>query len=115
MKKTLRITLLALAVVAGTTTLWADDQNIITVAQSLSDNDIAFPESFETNTNEMMKNWYLQNYTIMDANVENTPVNDVSDQEYVKRLAAMPTVIEMTTGSAPRNRFSTRLSMNSIQ
>ena len=30
MKKTLRITLLALAVVAGTTTLWADDQNIIT-------------------------------------------------------------------------------------
>ena len=95
MKKTLRITLLALAVVAGTTTLWADDQNIITVAQSLSDNDIAFPESFETNTNEMMKNWYLQNYTIMDANVENTPVNDVSDQEYVKRLAAMPTVIEM--------------------
>ena len=51
MKKTLRITLLALAAVAGTTTLWADDQNIITVAQSLSDNDIAFPESFETNTN----------------------------------------------------------------
>lgn len=69
--------------------------SILTIKESITDNSIVYPESFETDTQEMLKNWYIQNYTVLDQNVENLPTNDVSDAIYIKRLKSMPTVIEM--------------------
>ena len=96
------LTLLSAALVVMAT--WAGPRNnILTLKQSITDNDIVFPESFETDTHEMMQNWYLQNYTILDSDVENKAVGEVSDEEYIKRLAAMPTVIEMPYNQVVRS------------
>lgn len=88
------LTLLSAALVV-LTTMAAPRNNILTLKQSITDNDIVYPESFETDTREMMKNWYLQNYTVLDADVENKASGEVSDEEYIKRLSAIPSVIEL--------------------
>lgn len=69
--------------------------NILSLKESITDDAIVFPESFETDTHEMMQNWYLQNYAVLDDEVESRATGDVSDAEYVRRLKAMPTEIEM--------------------
>ena len=90
-------TLLTIAAVA------APKQNILTLKQTITDNDIVFPESFETDTHEMMQNWYLQNYTVLDADVENRATGEVSEEEYIKRLKAIPSVIEMPYNQVVRS------------
>ena len=102
MKKHLFITLIAV-VCAGMAGWAAPKQNILTMKQSITDNDIVFPESFETDTHEMMKNWYLQNYTVLDADVENKNAGEVSEEEYIKRLKAIPSVIEMPYNQVVRS------------
>ena len=85
--------------------------NILSIKESITDNDIVFPESFETDTRELMKNWYLQNYTVLDADVEGRDAGSVSDAEYIKRLKAMPTAIEMPYNQVVRSyieRYITR-------
>ena len=68
---------------------------ILSIKESIKDDAIVFPESFETDTHELMKNWYLQNYTVLDENVDFHQDKGVSDEEYMKRLKALPTLIEM--------------------
>lgn len=93
---TLRTRLIVmLCVVASITSYGARRNTILSVKDTIKDNDIVVPESFETDTREMMKNWYLQNYAVLDADVENRDAGEVSDEEYIKRLQAMPTTIEM--------------------
>ena len=83
---------------------WAGPRNnILTLKQSITDHDIVFPESFETDTRAMMENWYLQNYTILDADVEKKDAGEVSEEEYIKRLKALPTIIEMPYNQVVRS------------
>ena len=69
--------------------------SILTLKQSITDDAIVYPESFETDTHKMMQNWYLQNYMVLNTNYSKVPVIDASDEVYIKRLSQMPTVIEM--------------------
>ena len=91
------ITLLAATVVAAMTLQAAprEKKNILSVKNTITDDDIVFPESFDTDVHKMMTNWYLQNYTVLDANVEEKNPGEVGEETYIRRLAAMPTVIEM--------------------
>ena len=71
-------------------------KNILSLKESITDNAIVYPSSFETDTKEMMENWYLKNYAIIDpSNIENRNYGEVSDAEYIRRLKKLPTVIEM--------------------
>lgn len=69
--------------------------SILTLKQSITDDAIVYPESFETDTHKMMQNWYLQNYTVLNDNFAKVPTIDASDEVYIKRLASLPTDIEM--------------------
>lgn len=87
--------LTAITLVATCATLSAKN-NILSLKESITDNAIVFPSSFETNTKEMMENWYLKNYAIIDeSNIENRNYGEVSDAEYIRRLKKLPTSIEM--------------------
>ncbi len=66
------------------------------------DTTIVLPESFETDTRKMMENWYLANYTALDADVDRTPDADATDEEIIQRLAAIPTTIELPYNSIVR-------------
>ncbi|MDE6716061.1 MAG: transglycosylase SLT domain-containing protein, partial [Muribaculaceae bacterium] len=81
----------------------ANAENILSLKESIKDSHIIYPESFETNTDEMLKNWYLQNFTLLDTKVEGKDDGAVSDAEYIRRLKAMPTEIEMPFNSIVRS------------
>ena len=91
--------LLTLLVAAGATLCAsaAPTASILTVKESIQDNSIVYPESFETDTQELMKNWYLQGYIVSDS----TQTTDVptTDEDYIARLKALPTAIEMPYNS----------------
>ena len=91
------ITLLFISALAAMTLLAAprEKKNILSVKNTITDDDIVFPESFDTDVHKMMTNWYLQNYTVLDADVEDKNPGEVGEEIYIKRLAAIPSVIEM--------------------
>ena len=91
------LTWFLLTLLAATTLLAAprEKNNILSLKNSITDDDIVFPESFDTDVHKMMTNWYLQNYTVLDADVENKSHGEVSEETYIRRLAAIPSVIEM--------------------
>jgi membrane-bound lytic murein transglycosylase D len=80
-------------------TTWAAQRqtknNILSLKNSITDDDIVFPESFDADVHQLMTNWYLQNYTVLDADVENKSHGEVNEETYIRRLAAIPSVIEM--------------------
>lgn len=76
--------------------------SILTLADAAADSTVVFPESVETDVNRMMQNWYLQNYTALDKEVDNRPYVATTDAELIERLQAIPTTIEMPFNSVVR-------------
>lgn len=69
--------------------------NVLDLRESITDNAIVYPETFEANTQKLLEGWYLKNYTTTDDRYERLGDPDVSDAEMRKRLADLPTVIDM--------------------
>ncbi len=107
-----RITTLLVAALATLAMMAAQKNSILSIKQTITDDNIVFPESFETDTHELMTNWYLQNYTILDADVEKRSTGEVSEQEYIKRLAALPTEIEMPYNQVVRSYIDRYIKRN---
>jgi len=107
MKKHRLITLLLTATLAATSLLAAprEKNNILSLKQTITDDDIVFPESFDTDVHKMMTNWYLQNYAVLDADVENKSHGEVNEETYIRRLAAIPSVIEMPYNQVVRKHI----------
>ena len=82
-----------------------EKNNILSLKNSITDDDIVFPESFDTDVHNMMTNWYLQNYAVLDADVENKSPGEVGEETYIKRLAAIPSVIEMPYNQVVRQHI----------
>ncbi len=90
-----RIKSLIVVALAALSAVAAPHKSILSLKESITDDNIQFPYSFETNTQELMKNWYLQNYAVLDKDVENKDPGDVSDADYIARLKAIPSGIEL--------------------
>lgn len=96
-------TILALALLAGASLPAMARPTVLTLKESIKDSTIVYPESFETDTHELMKNWYLRNYTVVDkpgAELGDVPTGD---EEFISRLKTMPTAIEMPYNSIVRS------------
>ena len=76
--------------------------SVLQIAKYNNDSTIVFPESVETDTHRMMQNWYLRTYTALDQGVESRPDVEVSEEELISRLGAIPTTIEMPYNSVVR-------------
>lgn len=108
MKKIILSTLLAATV---SITSFAGP-SILSIKENISDSAIVYPESYYSDTHRMMQNWYIQNYIVLDADVEQRSNGTVSDEEYIKRLQALPTIIEMPYNQVVRNHiefYTTRI------
>ena len=96
MKKLLSMAMAgALALTAFTASAAPKGKNVLSLKETITDNNIVFPSSYATDTQEMMTNWYLQNYAILDYTVDSKPSGNVSEAEYIRRLKQLPTTIEM--------------------
>lgn len=77
--------LLSLLISCGAITASAHP-SINTLRDTINDNDIVPPTSFETDYEELQKNWYLQNYTDLIESKENQKITNPSDKVYIERL-----------------------------
>ena len=77
--------------------------SVLDLRESIHDNAIVYPESFETDVKRMQNDWYLQRYAALDANADQSKDEPASDQEIIARLQAMPTTIEMPYNSVVRS------------
>lgn len=69
--------------------------NVLDLKHSITDQAIVYPESFEAETQKMMESWFMRNYTATDNRYSTETDPDVTDEEIIKRLEALPNVIEM--------------------
>lgn len=100
MKKTILLTIALLAGTIGMTS--AANPNVADIKTSITDDAIVFPETFEQDTQKLLEGWYMRNYTATDNSATAKKDVDTSDETIRKRLAAMPTVIEMPFNSIVR-------------
>ena len=80
------------------------DENILSLKHSITDNDIVYPSSFETDTKKMMENWYMQNYIEL-ANRSNKSTVGATDDVYIDRLGKLPYVIDMPFNSIVKSNI----------
>ena len=67
------------------------------------DSSVVYPESMEAGLNTLLTNWYMQQYAVVDDSCLETSVNiDYPDSVYMRKLAQLPTVIEMPYNSVVR-------------
>ncbi len=100
MRKTILLTLALLA--APVANLFATNPNVMNISASITDDAVVFPETFEQDTQKLLEGWYMRNYTATDDSYKKKKDMDTSDEVIKKRLATMPTVIEMPFNSIVR-------------
>lgn len=84
-------------------TLSVSAQNVLSLSESLTDQAIILPESFEADTHKMLQNWYLKNYALLDAGIEYTQDIPATDAELTERLSKLPVEIEMPFNSVVKS------------
>ncbi len=88
--------LISLALLAvGTSGAIGANPNVNDIKTSITDDAIVFPEAFEQDTQKLLEGWYMRNYTATDEHATDKKDPATSDEEIMRRLAAMPTVVEM--------------------
>lgn len=92
MKKIFAAALFALCLAP---TAYAAQPTVLDLKETITDNSIVYPETFERDTRKLLEGWYLKNYTTTDDRYASRKDVEVKDDELKRRLAAMPTVIEM--------------------
>lgn len=110
MKRYFLVALLAAASLTGFAKT-DKNSNVLNLKSSITDSAIVYPESFEADTQKLLEGWFIKNYTATDNRYATEPDAEVSDEEMIKRLSALPTVIEMPYNQIVRsyiNRYTKR-------
>jgi membrane-bound lytic murein transglycosylase D len=96
MKKTAKSFLIAaMALLSLNGVAKTQSANVLDISQSITDNAIIYPESFESDTQKLLEGWYIKNYTATDDRYKTMSNTEVSDEVIIKRLQALPTIIEL--------------------
>ncbi len=74
----------------------AEETQHISASDTITDNAIVYPESFELDLHDAMTDWYIQQYTpIYTDNSSDGHDPNFPDSVYIRRLQQLPTIIEM--------------------
>lgn len=70
--------------------------SVLDISRDITDNAIVFPETYEADINKLIEGWYLKNYTSLGTGNNATTADvETTDAEIIKRLQALPAIIEM--------------------
>lgn len=97
MKRRILILTLSLAALmqAATASGAPKKPNVLDLRESITDESIIYPESFETDARKLLESWYMKNYTDTDDRYRTSGNPSTSDAVIRQRLADLPTVIDM--------------------
>lgn len=69
----------------------------ISLKDTIQDSTILVPEGLNGELDSLLTDWFLRHHTYLDTTCVSSPVNELyPDSVYMQRLAALPTVMEMT-------------------
>lgn len=71
----------------------------LTMADTITDKHIVYPSSFDTDLRALQDHWYMRRYAAMDSVARRRTGVPTSDEVYIQRLQALPTVIPMQYNS----------------
>lgn len=92
----IRFITLALALAASVSVAFAQKTaNVLDLKTSITDDSIIYPESFEADAQKMLESWYFKKYTDTDERYRTSTNPSTSDETMRRRLAELPTVIDM--------------------
>ena len=78
----------------------ADSTYVVSLRDTISDNNIVIIESLESENDTILSNWYLQKFTNIDSTCIASGENiDYPDSIYIERLSKLPTLIDMPYNS----------------
>ena len=92
-----------IATLLGASAWPAFGASVLQLSDSIQDNAIIYPESFETDVRKMQDNWYLRRYTALDDKADSRTGAQATDAEIIARLQSLPTTIEMPYNSVVRS------------
>lgn len=98
MKKSILATVLAIGI---STFGAAGARSILDIKQSITDDNIIAPESFETQTRLLEENFYIKNYVVPGMDLGE--IRKATPAEYEQRLKVLPTEIELPYNSLVGN------------
>lgn len=75
----------------------------LTARDTITDNNIVPPSSFDTDVSELQSNWYMQRYAVLDERAQRRSGRPATDEVYIERLQKLPTVIDMPFNSVVRS------------
>ena len=101
MKKIIFITLLLITAFAtSVSSQEADSTYVVSLRDTISDNNMVIIESLEYENDTILSNWYLQKFTNIDSTCIASGENiEYSDSVYIERLSKLPTLIDMPYNS----------------
>lgn len=70
-----------------------------TTADTIQDHNIVYPSSFDTDLRTLQDHWYMRRYAALDSVAKRRTGASPSDEVYISRLQALPTVIPMQYNS----------------
>ncbi len=76
---------------------------VLDIQHTISDPNLIYPESVETDVDKMMNNWYLRNYALLDSMTDYRKTVNATDAEIIDRLSKIPAEIELPYNSIVRN------------
>ena len=95
--------LLAILILAGSAVSAVAAPTVLSIKESITDDAIVYPYSFETDTEALRNNWYLKNFAVLDTDVQLKNDVPTSKEDYIERLQALPTIIEMPSNDVVRS------------
>lgn len=98
-----KLALTILTTVSSTLAVDALPITILDIQHTISDPNLIYPESVETDVDKMMNNWYLRNYALLDSMTDYRKTVNATDAEIIDRLSKIPAEIELPYNSIVRN------------
>lgn len=84
-----------------------DSLSVVTLKDTISDNNLVIIESLESENDSILSNWYLQKFTNIDSSCITSSHNvDFPDSVYIDRLSKLPTLIDMPYNSIVKQYIS---------
>ncbi len=84
----------------------ACDSIEVAACDSLDDHAIIYPESMEADLDNLLTDWYLRQYAVVDEGCLKTSVNiNYPDSVYERKLSQLPTIIEMPYNKVVRSHI----------
>ena len=101
MKRITFITLLLITAFATSVSSQESDSTyVVSLRDTISDNNMVIIESLEYENDTILSNWYLQKFTNIDSTCIASGENvEFSDSVYIERLSKLPTLIDMPYNS----------------